>query len=78
MGREGGFFGKKQGSNSAGVFFKIESVKNERFRREFSDENNNNNNNSNAVDVDVQKCEKIRHAIIQFRILSIRDCQSKK
>lgn len=57
MGREGEFFGKKQGSNSAGVFFKIESVENERSRREFSDENNN--NNSNAVDVGVQKCEKI-------------------
>lgn len=44
------------------MFF--EPVKNERFRRESPE---GNNNNSNAVDVDVQKCEQIRHAIIQFR-----------
>jgi len=29
-----------------------------------------NNNNINAVDIDVQRCEQIRHAIIQFRTLS--------
>lgn len=64
------FFSKKQRIKWAEVSFKNEPVKNERSRRESSEENNN---NSNAVDVDVQKCEQIRHATIQFR-----DCQSKK
>lgn len=65
MEREGRLFGKKQGSNRP--FFKNESVKNERSRREFPKENNN-NNNSNAVDVDVQKCERFDTLSFNFAL----------